>query len=51
VLVAAGAGAGGYMGAVFFGALQEKTEAALTSSVEHAQTLTIQIIQRVVTLA
>jgi two-component system sensor histidine kinase YesM len=42
---------GGYMGGVFFGALQEKTEAALYSSAEHAQTLTIQIIQRAITLA
>jgi two-component system, sensor histidine kinase YesM len=42
---------GGYMGGVFFGALQEKTEAALASSAEHAHTLTIQIIQRAITLA
>lgn len=42
---------GGYMGTVFFGALQEKTEAALTSGAEHANALTIQIIQRAVTLA
>lgn len=42
---------GGYMGGVFFGALQEKTEAALASSAEHAHTLTIQIIQRGITMA
>ena len=42
---------GGYMGTVFFGALQEKTEAALTSGAEHAHALTLQIIQRAVTLA
>ena len=42
---------GGYMGGVFFGALQEKTEEALKSSAEYAQTLTLQIIQRSITLA
>ena len=42
---------GGYMGGVFFGALEEKTEAALASSAEHAQTLTLQIIRRAITLA
>jgi two-component system sensor histidine kinase YesM len=42
---------GGYMGGVFFGALQEKTEAALASSAEHAHTLTMQIIQRAITMA
>ena len=42
---------GGYMGGVFFGALQEKTEAALKSGAEYAQTLTVQIIQRAITLA
>lgn len=42
---------GGYMGTVFFSALKDKTEAALSSSAEHAQTLAIQNIQRAVTLA
>ncbi len=42
---------GGYMGTVFFSALKEKTEAALSSGAEHAQTLTLQNIQRAVTLA
>ncbi len=42
---------GGYMGGVFYGALQEKTEAALATSAEYANTLTLQIIQRAITLA
>ena len=42
---------GGYMGSVFFADLQEKTEQALTSSAEHAQTLTVQRIQRVIALS
>ena len=42
---------GGYMGGVFFGALQEKTEAALAASAEYAHTLTLANIRRAITLA
>lgn len=42
---------GQYMGSVFFSDLREKTEAALTSGAEHARTLTIQNIERAITLA
>jgi two-component system sensor histidine kinase YesM len=42
---------GGYMGGVLFDALQQKTEAALTESAGHAQTLTIAAVQRAVTQA
>ena len=42
---------GGYMGGVFFDALEEKTEAALASGAEYAQMTTLQIIKRVITLA
>ena len=39
---------GGYMGSVIFDALQQKTEAALTESAGHAQTLTVQAIRRAI---
>lgn len=42
---------GQYMGGVFFADLQEKTQTALTSSVEHACTLTLQNIRRAIALA
>jgi two-component system sensor histidine kinase YesM len=42
---------GGYMGSVIFDALQQKTEAALTESAGHAQTLTVQAIRRAITQA
>ena len=42
---------GGYMGGVLFDALQQKTEAALTESAGHAQTLTVAAIQRAITQA
>lgn len=42
---------GGYMGGVIFDALQQKTEAALTESAGHAQTLTVQAIRRAITQA
>lgn len=42
---------GQYMGGVFFADLREKTETALTSSVEHAYTLTLQNIRKAIDLA
>ena len=42
---------GQYMGSVFFEDLRKKTEAALTSGVEHARALTVQNIEQIVTLA
>ena len=42
---------GEYMGNVFFADLQEKTEQALTSSAEHAQTLTVEQIERAIALS
>lgn len=42
---------GGYMGGVLFDALQQKTEAALTESAGHAQTLTVAAVQRAITQA
>lgn len=42
---------GEYMGHVFFADLQEKTETALTSSAEHALTLTRQSVERAITMA
>ena len=42
---------GEYMGRVFFAKLQEKTEQALTSGAEHARALTIQSIERAITLS
>ncbi|MBE5796577.1 MAG: sensor histidine kinase [Clostridiales bacterium] len=42
---------GQYMGGVFFADLREKTETALSSSVEHAGTLTLQRVRRAVDLA
>jgi len=42
---------GQYMGSVFFEDLRKKTEAALTSGVEHARALTVQNIEQLVTLA
>lgn len=40
-----------YLGNVFFGALREKTEAALVSGAEHARTLTAAEVQRAITLS
>ena len=42
---------GGYMGGVFIGALEDKTKAALNSSAEYAHASTLQIVNRVITLA
>lgn len=42
---------GQYMGGVFFADLREKTQTALTSSVEHASTMTLQHIRKVIDLA
>lgn len=42
---------GQYMGSVFFADLQDKAETALTSSVEHAGTMTLQNIRKVIDLA
>lgn len=42
---------GQYMGGVFFADLREKTQTALTSSVEHASTLTLQNIHKAIDLA
>lgn len=42
---------GQYMGSVFFDDLRQKTEAALTSGAEHARTLTLQQIERAITLS
>jgi len=42
---------GEYMGKVFFTKLQEKTEQALTSGAEHARTLTLESIERAITLS
>ena len=42
---------GQYMGGVFFTDLRQKTETALTSSVEHACTLALQNIRKTVDLA
>ena len=42
---------GQYMGGVFFADLRGKTQTALTSSVEHASTLTLQNIRRAIDLA
>lgn len=42
---------GQYMGGVFFADLREKTETALTSSVEHACTLALQNIRNAIELA
>lgn len=42
---------GQYMGGVFFTDLREKTEAALSSGAEHARTLTLQNVERAITLA
>ena len=42
---------GWYMGGVLFDALRQKTEAALTESAGHAQSLTVSAIRRAVTLA
>lgn len=42
---------GEYMGSVLFDDLREKTQTALTSSVEHASTLALQNIRRVIALA
>ena len=42
---------GQYMGGVFFADLREKTETALSSSVEHACTLTLQSVRQAIALA
>lgn len=42
---------GGYMGNVFFADMRKKTETALTSSVEHACTLSLQNIRKAIDLA
>ncbi len=42
---------GQYMGSVFFADLQDKTETALTSSVEHAGTMALQNIRNAIDLA
>lgn len=42
---------GHYMGSVLFTDLREKTQTALTSSVEHASTLTLQNIRKAIDLA
>lgn len=42
---------GQYMGSVFFSDLREKTEAALSSGAEHARTMTLQNVERAVSLA
>lgn len=42
---------GQYMGGVFFTDLREKTETALSSGAEHARTMTLQNVERAITLA
>lgn len=42
---------GQYMGSVFFTDLRDKTETALTSSAEHAYTLSHQMVERAIALA
>lgn len=42
---------GEYMGSVFFTDMRAKTETALSSSVEHAYTLSLQCVERAVSLA